>query len=45
MGLMGANKQAKAMDRANAANMASFNMYQPYVEGNLQGADDALGEF
>ena len=43
MGLMGANKQAKAMDRANAANMASFNMYQPYVEGNLQGADDALG--
>ena len=42
MGLMGANKQAKAMDRANAANMASFNMYKPYVEGNLQGADSAL---
>ena len=42
MGLMGANKQAKAMDAANAANMASFNMYRPYVEGNLQGADSAL---
>ena len=42
MGLMGAIKQAKAMDRANAANMASFNMYKPYVEGNLQGADSAL---
>jgi len=43
MGLMGANKQAKAMDAANAANMASFNMYRPYVEGNLAGADAALG--
>ena len=43
MGLMGANKQAKAMDRANAANMASFNMYRPYVEGNLGAADTALG--
>lgn len=42
MGLMGANKQAKAMDNANAANMASFNMYRPYVEGNLQGADSAM---
>jgi len=43
MGLMGANKQAKAMDRANAANMASFNMYKPYVEPNLKAADAALG--
>tara|TARA_Y100000287_G_C14190145_1_gene339771 strand:- start:9 stop:1043 length:1035 start_codon:yes stop_codon:yes gene_type:complete len=43
MGLMGANKQAKAMDNANAANMASFNMYRPYVEGNLGAADAALG--
>ena len=43
MGLMGANKQAKAMDNANAANMASFNMYRPYVQGNLGAADSALG--
>ena len=43
MGLMGANKQAKAMDNANAANMASFNMYRPYVQGNLGAADTALG--
>lgn len=43
MGLMGANKQAKAMDNANAANMASFNMYRPYVESNLGAADAALG--
>ena len=43
MGLMGANKQAKAMDNANAANMASFNMYRPYVESNLGAADSALG--
>ena len=39
MGLMGANKQAKAMDNANAANMASFNMYRPYVESNLGAAE------
>ena len=43
MGLMGANKQAKAMDNANAANMASFNMYRPYVESKLGAADSALG--
>jgi len=43
MGLMGANRQAKSQDRANAANMASFNMYRPYVESNLGAADSALG--
>lgn len=43
MGLMGANKQAKAMDRANENNMASFRMYEPYVSGNLGAANSALG--
>jgi hypothetical protein len=42
MGLMGANKQAKAQDRANEANMASFNQYKPYVDANLAGASGAL---
>jgi hypothetical protein len=40
---MGANKQAKAMDRANEANMASFNQYKPYVDANLDGSQAALG--
>ena len=42
MGLMGANKQAKAQDRANEANMASFNQYKPYVDANLAGSSGAL---
>ena len=42
MGLMGANKQARAQDRANEANMASFNQYKPYVDANLAGASGAL---
>lgn len=42
MGLMGANKQAKAMDAANAANMAGFNQYKPYVDENLAGSKTAL---
>lgn len=43
LGLMGANKQAKAQDAANAANMASFNQYRPYVDSNLRGSHNALG--
>ena len=42
MGLMGANKQAKAQDRATAAQMAGFNQYKPYVDANLSGASGAL---
>ena len=41
MGLMGANKQAKAMDEANPL-MPSFSLYRPYIEGNLGAADAAL---
>ena len=43
MGLMGANKQAKAQDAATAAQMAGFNQYKPYVDANLSGAQAALG--
>jgi hypothetical protein len=42
MGLMGANKQAKAQDAATAAQMAGFNQYKPYVDSNLKGASGAL---
>ena len=42
MGLMGANKQAKAQDAATAAQMAGFNQYKPYVDANLSGASGAL---
>ena len=42
MGLMGANKQAAAMDRQNAAMMAGFNQYKPYVDANLKGSEGAL---
>jgi len=44
-GIMG-NKRAqddrKAMDRANAANMAGFNQYKPYVDAGLKGGQDAF---
>ena len=32
----------KAQDKANAANMASFNQYKPYVDANLEGSQGAL---
>jgi hypothetical protein len=41
-----ANKRAKddrkAMDKANAANMAGFNQYKPYVDAGLKGGQDAF---
>ena len=40
--LLGSKQQSKAQDRANAANMASFNQYKPYVDSNLQGSQGAL---
>jgi len=40
--LLGSRQQSKAQDRANAANMASFNQYKPYVDANLQGSQGAL---
>jgi hypothetical protein len=44
-GIMG-NKRAqedrKAMDRANAANMAGFNQYKPYVDAGLKGGQEAF---
>lgn len=43
MGLMGANKQAKAQDRATEAQMAGFRQYEPYVDANLEGSQAALG--
>jgi len=42
MGLMGANKQAKAQDRATEAQMAGFRQYEPYVDANLSGSSAAL---
>lgn len=42
MGLMGANKQSKAQDRATEAQMAGFKQYEPYVDSNLAGGATAL---
>lgn len=42
MGNRSAKHQAAAMDRANAARMAGFNQYKPYVDENLTGGQDAL---
>ena len=42
LGLMGANKQAKAQDAATAAQMAGFKQYEPYVDANLSGSQAAL---
>ena len=39
---LGAKKKQKAIDAANAANMASFNQYKPYVDNNLKGSEGAL---
>jgi len=44
LGLASANKQSKAIDRANAANMASFNQYKPYVDSALSGGKGALSD-
>jgi hypothetical protein len=40
--LLGSRQQSKAQDKANAANMAGFNQYKPYVDQNLQGSQGAL---
>jgi len=40
--LLGSKMQSKAQDKANAANMASFNQYKPYVDANLEGSQSAL---
>lgn len=40
--LLGSKMQSKSQDKANAANMASFNQYKPYVDANLQGSQGAL---
>jgi len=42
LGLMGANRQAKAQDRATEAQMAGFRQYEPYVDANLSGSSAAL---
>jgi hypothetical protein len=42
MGNRSAKHQAAAMDRANAAKMAGFNQYKPFVDENLTGGQDAL---
>ena len=43
-----ANKRAKedraAMDRANDARMAGFNLYKPYLESTLEGSQGALND-
>ena len=41
-GMMGANKQASAQREANAANMAAFNQYKPYVDAGLSGGQGAF---
>jgi len=41
--LLGSKMQSDAQDKANAANMAGFNQYKPYVDANLKGSQDALG--
>ena len=42
LGLIGANKQAKAQDAATAAQMAGFKQYEPHVDANLEGGQTAL---
>lgn len=37
-----AREQSKAQDKANAANMAGFNQYKPYVDAGLSGGQDAF---
>ena len=40
--LLGSKMQSKSQDKANAAKMASFNQYKPYVDANLKGSEAAL---
>ena len=40
--LLGSKMQSKAQDKANAAKMAAFNQYKPYVDANLEGSQGAL---
>ena len=40
--LLGSKMQSKAQDKANAAKMAAFNQYKPYVDANLKGSEAAL---
>ena len=40
--LLGSKMQSKSMDKANAAKMAAFNQYKPYVDANLKGSEAAL---
>lgn len=42
LGLMGANKQAGAIDRANEANNQYLNAAMPYIKDNLSNASDAF---
>ena len=48
VGSMIGNKRAqedrKSIDRANAANMAGFNQYKPYVDAGLSGGQDAFND-
>ena len=37
-----AKEQSRAQDKANAANMAGFNQYKPYVDAGLSGGQDAF---
>ncbi len=39
---LGAKEQSKAQDKANAANMAGFNQYKPYVDAGLSGGQGAF---
>lgn len=41
--LLGSKMQSKSQDKANAAKMAAFNQYKPYVDANLKGSEAALG--
>jgi hypothetical protein len=41
--LLGSKMQSDSQDKTNAANMAGFNQYKPYVDANLKGSQDALG--
>lgn len=41
---MAAKEQSRAQDKANAANMAGFNQYKPYVDAGLSGGQGAFNE-
>jgi len=44
MGNKRAQEDRKAMDKANAANMAGFNQYKPYVDAALKGGQGAFND-